>query len=364
MHGLRGFFLFLSFCGAVGLALVVLGSGVFVSACGDDPPATVLQAIDLAQNDGGVEFNANNIIEPAELTDIETLTSTDADLKAPSVQSFLHRTPYDRPSFLETYQSNGIRASDAILKAARQYRINPLVFLVYAQTAEGLIGERNYPFPVDRVEYVFRCGCLQQNTCLANLAGFDRQVDCLGRAFRTAIDEIKSNPDRKTTSGWGPETASLTLDGVKVTPENDSTAALYDRTPRVNEGAIGGTWIFWNVWKLYARKLDYAGPAGAIDGRWIGEACAVDGACGVENAICATNYPDGLCTVACTGECPAQPSKPEAFCARFRDGGFCFQICNPSAPVCRPGYKCLRVAGVKGDEAQSVCSPDPNGKQK
>ncbi len=341
MSSLRGLLLFVSLAGAI-----------VVSACGEDETATVFQPLDLQQPEGEVlEFDRNSVVDPASFTDSETLDVA-------TIQRFLGKTPYQRPSFLGTYQSNGVRAADAIISAARQYRINPLVFLVYAQITQGLVGERNYPFPPDRVEYVFRCGCLQANSCLPAFAGFDRQVDCLGRALRTAIDEIKAND--QTTSGWGPDIVSTTLDNLKVTPANDATAALYDRTPRVNEGQPGGTWIFWNVWNLYALALDYVGPLGFTDGHWIGEACQTEAMCSaVDGAICADNYPDGLCTVACDGQCPTEPTRPESFCAKFPDGGYCLQVCNPQAPTCRSGYQCARVAGVGSGDSKHVCTPEP-----
>lgn len=330
---------------------VLVSGATLVGACGgDDPAPTVLQAADLKKPDPQVApFDRNVIVDSSSFTDFESLNAT-------AIQRFLGKTPYDRRSFLETYQSNGVRASDAIIRAARTYRINPLVFLVFAEAAQGLLGERNYPFPPDRVEYVFRCGCIQASSCLPQLAGFDRQVDCLGQALRAALDEIKVN--EATTTGWGPNRTSTTLDNVKVTPENDATAALYDRTPRVNEGAPGGTWVFWNVWNLYAAKLDYTGPIGNIDGRWIGEECVSDASCGVPGGLCATDYPGGLCTAPCTGECPSQTSRPAAFCAKFRDSGYCVAICNPAASSCRPGYKCVLVEGVRAGDPKTVCSPE------
>lgn len=324
---------------------------VAIAACSSDPETGVLQAADTSKPEGEIPpFDRNTIVDSASFLDVETI-----DVSA--IQRFLSKTPYSRPSFLETYQSNGVRASDAILKSARQYGINPIVFLVFAEATQGLVGERNYPFPPERVEYVFGCGCLQADNCLPNLAGFDRQVDCLGHALRTAIDDMKIS--ETTASGWGPDHTSTTLDGVKVTPTNEVTAALYDRTPRVNEGQAGGTWIFWNIWNLYTPKLEYSGPVGSVAGRWIGEPCAVAEVCGgVKDAICATNYPDGLCTVACTGQCPSDPSKPETFCAKFPDGGYCFPVCNLAAPACRKGYTCKRVAGLGSGDSKPVCSPD------
>lgn len=321
-----------------------------MAACSEDPPKGVLQPADVQKPEGyEAGFDPNLLVESAIFTDSETLS-------VESVQRFLAKTPYERPSFLETYQSNGVRAADAIIGVARRYKINPLVFLVYAQITQGLIGERTYPFPPERIEYVFNCGCLQPKNCLPALAGFDRQLDCLGRSLRAALDEIAANGI--TTSGWGPETTSKTLDNVDITPVNDATAALYDRTPRVDEGKQGGTWIFWNVWNSYSFKIDYGGPSGIRGDRWIGEACTATPECGgVENGICADNYPGGLCTTACTGACPADPTQREVFCAKFPDGGFCLPVCDPAAPECRDGYKCVETPGVGTEEAAHVCSP-------
>lgn len=317
-------------------------------ACIEDEPRSILQPADTAPS-GKVAFSPSAIVDDAAFTDIETL---DVD----AVQRFLQKTPYDYSSFLDTYQSNGVRAADAIVAAARQYRINPLVFLVFSQISEGLIGENLYPFPVERAEYVFRCGCSHQALCRPEFAGFNRQVDCLGRALRSALDELEAN--KVTASGWGPQKATLTLEGVAVTPESNATAALYERIPRIGEGRPDGVWLFWNVWQLYAPALDYAGPVGTIAGRWIGEACASSEACGVPGGICATNYPSGICTAPCNGGCPEQPGKPSSFCAKFPGGGFCLPVCNPQASGCRKNYSCLEVVGMTEGTTQHVCSGD------
>lgn len=335
-------------------ALVALGGLVAEGGCSSEPDLGVLKEADLKAV-AGVEakFDRNAIVDSASLKDVD-------GIDAAVIQRLFRRTPYDRPSFLETYQSNGVRASDAVARAARTYRINPLFFLVKAQIAQGLLGESNYPFPPERVEYVFRCGCQYAGSCAPLLAGFDKQVDCLGRQLRASLDAIAR--DGLTASSWGPDKTSTTLDGLKVTPASDATAALYDLNPYVLEGKAGGNWLFWNVWNLYASKTDYAGPiGGAPGGAWIGEACDADGTCGFPNATCATNYPQGLCTTSCEGDCPQEPDKPLTFCADFKtQGGFCFAICNPGAPACRTGYKCQLLAkfGGKAGDARHVCYPE------
>lgn len=330
-----------------------VGCVAFAAACSKTTDHGILQDKDL-KVPAGVEtaFDKNAIVDTAGLVDV-------AGLDGPTVQKFLHKTPYDRPSFLETYQSNGLRASDAIARAARTYRLNPLVFLVEAQATEGLLGEPEYPFPPERVEYVFRCGCLDATNCLPELAGFDRQVDCLGRTLRVALDAIAANG--ASAGGWGKDKTSTTLDNEKVTPTSEGTAAIYDYRPRVAVNAQGGSWLFWNLWNVYAAGIDYAGPIGGGGaGGWIGDPCVATSGCGVEGSTCATNYPGGLCTVPCKGDCPSQPDKPESFCADFKtSGGFCLAVCNPGAPACRDGYVCkrLRRLGSTGDtDSKFVCT--------
>lgn len=350
--------------GSPSLALVsllglVAATPAFAPACAKKEDPGFFQPQDFKPPKGAeggegsepVAFDRNNIVDTAAMSDFEAL-------KASEIQKFLHRTPYDRPTFLETYQSNGVRASDAIARAARTYRINPLAFLVAAQGTQGLIGEANYPFPPERVEYVFRCGCLQGVDCLPELAGFDRQVDCLGRQLRVALDQIAVNEE--TAGGWGKDKTSITLDNVKVTPANDGTAVVYDRAPRVAVGAPGGAWFFWNLFRVYAAGADYSGPVGGAAGAgWIGDKCTSPAGC-FDGALCATDYPDGLCTVKCKGDCPTQPDKPESFCADFKaNGGYCLSVCNLTAPSCRTGYKCVttkRFGSTAASDSKPVCS--------
>jgi hypothetical protein len=344
---------------ALGLLPVLLAALALAlaPACSEEPRATVLQELDFKPLEGlEVPFDRNQLLDTESFTDHE-------GLEVATIQRLLQKTPYFQPSFLETYQSNGVRAADAIARAARTYRINPLVFVVFAQITQGLVGERRYPFPPHRVEYVFRCGCLADRDCLPELAGFDRQVDCLGRSLRVALDEVSAYGE--TASGWGLDKTSTTLDGLKVTPASEATAAIYDRIPVVAEGKDGGAWVFWNVWHLYAQEVDYFGPFGGIyDGSWIGDPCDVDGNCGYDNPICAENYQDGMCTTACDGDCPSDPDLPEAYCVAFPDQGFCFTICNPGAPACREGYACTRVRRFNGsgeEDSRHVCYPIDTG---
>ena len=338
-----------------GALVVALASGA--TGCAKaSPEVTVLQSADLTTDSEGPKFDPNEIVDVASFTDTFGLDAT-------QVQNFLRHTPYKRPSFLETYQSNGIRAVDAIVKAAQKYRINPLVFLVRLEMAEGLLGEQFYPFPPSRVEYVFDCGCSGPTTCAPALAGLDKQLDCLGRSFRTSLNEITAN--QQTSGGWGPGKQQISVDGKKVTPTDASTAALYQYTPVVGTGKTGN-WLFWNIWQKYATAVDYQAPVGGggTSSSWIGDACTADPLCDFAGGVCMLDprTPGGMCSADCTNaDCPNDPDRPATFCANFASGtsaqGMCLLVCNPNAPACRAGYTC--VAGVAkyndATKTEAVC---------
>src|SRR5258706_5613827 len=153
---------------------IALGAVVLVACAKAASEHTYLQAEDLASGPG---FDKNSIVETPAFVDALAFD-------AAQLQRFFGRTPYNRSSFLSTYQSNGLRASDAIVRAAQTYQLNPLVFLVRAEMDQGLLGEQFYPSPPSRVEYAFGCGCDGKGKCDPKLAGFDVQVECLARQLR------------------------------------------------------------------------------------------------------------------------------------------------------------------------------------
>lgn len=329
---------------AAGIATLSLGCS---TSSGE---TSVLQPSDL-QSSGS--FDPDEIVASAPFQD-------QAALDASRVTAFLQSTPYGQPSFLATYDSHGVSAASAIETAAQAYALDPLVFLVRAEMDQGLIGSTGYPSPAARVEYAFGCGCAAPGDCDPTYAGFDIQVDCLGAALRESLDAVAAHG--KTDGGWGPGIAVTTVDGVAVTPKDDSTAALYQYTPVVAVGQAGGNWLFWNLWQRYASALKYTGPSSTGMGTsWIGAACSADAMCSYDGTAgtCATQFPGGVCTLACTSSCPSSTGQPGTLCADFgAQGGFCLAVCNPSDPQCRSGYSCESVKQF-GDtpSSQYVCFP-------
>ena len=311
-----------------------------------------MQAEDL-QAQHGATFDRNEIVDTASFTDA-------MGIDVAQVQQFLEQTPYKRASVLATYQSNGVRAADAIGVAAAKYSINPLVFLVRAEMADGLIGEQFYPAPPSRVEYVFHCGCSGVGACAPSLAGFDVQVDCLGRALRMSLDQIAASG--VTSGGWGPGVANKAIDGESITPRDEATATLYQYAPKVGIGS-GGNWLFSNLWQKYATFASYVGPVGgaAPGSAWVGDSCQADVSCGFPGALCASNYPAGMCTAPCAtaADCPmATPGLGRAatFCADVQANGYCLAVCDPMAVgACRDGYACKSAKAVGSASTQFVC---------
>jgi hypothetical protein len=328
----------------------ILVACALASACASSPSTSDLPPLDLAPAKG-TTFDPDEIIPAAAFTDALSLEPAD-------IQRFLEQTPYGRSSFLSTYQSSGILAADAIAAAAATYRINPIVFLVRAEVAGGLIGAKTYPLPADQVEYVFGCGCTSPTNCESAFAGFDKQVDCLGNTLRTSLDEITATGE--TAGGWGPGVSAVTLDGVHVTPRDASTAALYQYDPIVGQGK-SDNWLVWNVWQLYVDALAYAVPPnpGADATAQIGDPCLAATDCAIASPVCATgkDYPGGLCTSKCNGTCPGNDS----FCADFTNTGYCLAMCNPTDPAsCRSGYTCMLISQYMGSGSAnpaSVCAP-------
>jgi len=326
-----------------------IAAGALVVACSTTPAETsVLQSSDLV---GGGGFDANEIVASAAMQD-------QATVDAAELSAFLRATPYGQASFLSTYSSHGVSAVSAMVTAAQTYALNPLLFLVRAEMDQGLVGASFYPTPSSRVEFAFGCGCAGLGGCDPAYAGFDIQVDCLAAAIRESLDAVAAHG--KTDGGWGPGITAATLDGVSVTPKDDSTASLYQYTPVVAVGQAGGNWLLWNLWQKYANALGYKGPSASGAG-WIGDACSASATCSYSGTAgtCATQFPGGLCTLACTGSCPSATGKAQTFCADFgAQGGFCLAVCNAADPQCRSGYTCESVKQV-GDTSSSqyVCFP-------
>jgi hypothetical protein len=331
---------------------------MMLGACRGSPAAATPPVPPSDYADAGAVFDKDEIVPSAAFTDFTAVAATD-------IQSFLEHDPYTGSSFLATYQSNGVLFSSAVISAAQTYRINPIVLVVAVEATGGLVADTVYPHGATSVEYVFGCGCAvpsDPTTCDTDAAGLDVQLGCYASALRASLDQIATSG--ATAGGWGPGMMQTSLDGLKVDPKDDSTAALYQYDPVVGAGKSGNS-LFWSIWLEYTTALQYPGPAEGSTGggtgatALTGDPCVSAADCAIADAICATGsqYPGGMCTSKCSGSCGGV----DAFCADFTAGGYCLAMCNTTdSASCRPGYKCSLVMPSGADAGaapEDVCVP-------
>jgi hypothetical protein len=212
----------------VGLALACVCS----SACAE-PDAPQMHPDDMLPR-AGFRFDKDTLLSDADMRDV-TFARADA------IQRSFDKTRYNQPSFLATYRSHGVLASQAVERSAKAHRISPRVLLVFSQLIGQLVSARSYPLPPSRVEYAFGCGCTMKETCEQSEGGYGEQVECLAKRLAASMTTLETGG--ATPSGYAVGKSTVTLDGARVTPSNAATAAVYDVLQDVSERE-GGAWLF------------------------------------------------------------------------------------------------------------------------
>lgn len=194
-------------------------------------------------------FTRNNIVSDA--------IFTNQDLTGDMVQGFLENAPYfgGMRSWLADVRVNGVRASDALVAAARSKNINPLMLLARLQVEKTAISRTQRPSQ-HNIDYTMGCGCHDGQSCSTAFKGFDKQMACAADTLRKHYDN-----SRNGSGQWRAGSTRRSLDPQSVTPANHATASLYSYTPWVLQGA-GGNWLVWNVTKKYANALQSVLPSG------------------------------------------------------------------------------------------------------
>jgi hypothetical protein len=268
-------------------------------------------------------FNRHRLIPDQAFYDTTSMTAAE-------VQSFFEQTPYELRSFLADRRlADGRLVSAALHEVAVSRGLNPIVLLVTLQKEAGLVSRRTAPSQ-HRVDFAFGCGC-PNATCSAVFRGLDKQLACAADRFAEYTADLA---DRGTTiSGWGPGITKSTVDRVSVTPTNNSTAALYTYTPEVKQGS-GGNWLFWMVWRRYARHLEYDVQFPFNEG-WIGGNCTADADCLYDGGRCilADGGRQGTCTRSC--ERPAGCARSSIPASRSPRPNRLTRVCKPGRTPAR-----------------------------
>ncbi len=185
-----------------------------------------------------LSFDPNYII-----SDLDFFNEREMD--ADAIQRFLER----KGSSLSTYTDIDIdgvkkRAADIIARAARTNGINPKILLVLLQKEQSLI-ENSSPsqYNLDWATGFARCdSCLASDPKISAYKGFVMQVE--KAAWRKKY--YTTNPEQFNFRAG----LMRLVDGIPITPQNSSTAALYNYTPHLR-----GNFSFWKLWNKYFAKI-------------------------------------------------------------------------------------------------------------
>lgn len=203
----------------------------------------------------GTSFDKNSVLSDAALRDVSAMSTED-------VQAFLEKTPWGHASILSAYEEDGKSAALIIHDAAKSYGINPLALLVRVQTEQSLVYKESAS--ESSVFSAFGCGCPSTSTCSVQYQGFTKQADCAASTLSRSLDSALTSEG--TASGWKKGVSKRTEDDILITPKNAATAALYTYTPWVGESGggkqgVGGTSLYYDVWKRFAQAIGYSSPA-------------------------------------------------------------------------------------------------------
>lgn len=351
------------------LALVVAATSPALSCEAEQGGAFVdheeeadFEPFDSAKADGvSATFDRNRVVDDDFFTDAGALD-------AAAVQAFFEHTPYGRPCFLASEMLGDKTPAEAIVEAAAEHGVNPILLLSRMQVEKGLVGKSTRPSR-SAIDFAFGCGCSDGQACSEAFRGFDKQIACAAETMREHYDSAKAG-----TGLWNVGRAKSSLDGLTVTPANAATASLYAYTPWVLPGT-GGNWLVWNVTGRYVAHLQAAGAI--ADAGFVGTPCdtADAEACGFqsdgEEGFChplgADDEGPGVCSLDCEGRCPDRSGTlgADTMCVELQPGvGGCMPVAGAHNHDCAdiPGTEPVASARFVGDSGvaarmATVCMP-------
>lgn len=348
---------------AVALTVALVGAGCTDDVAEEGAFADHPESADLVpvagsagkSDDIGTAFDRNRIVGDAFYQDADAMS-------AAQIQRFFEETPYGERSWLADETVGGELVSRVIADVSTSRRVHPVMILSRMQVEQGLISRTSRPsqFKVDRA---LGCGCFDGQSCQRRFLGLGKQIDCAAETLRGRFDDSVSGGGE-----WVAGVRGRSLDGLRVTPANHATAALYAYTPWVLEGR-GGNWLVWNITKKFVLASDGIGEVG--DPPWVGSPCVEQAECDFlasgEPAFCFTSDAgtNGFCTIACEGFCPDKSGRAGTFCidSGVDELGVCASVPADSNEFCAaiPGTSPLerdRYIGASGAPAtsQEVCA--------
>ncbi|MDP2629788.1 MAG: hypothetical protein Q8P56_00050 [Candidatus Uhrbacteria bacterium] len=167
------------------------------------------------------------------------------DISRDEVQSFLEQKRSTLARYT-TFDSSGRKrsAADIIWSSAVNNGLNPKVLLVLLQKEQSLIENPNpSQYSYDWATGFARCdSCSPDSPTVAAYKGFATQVEKAAWRSQYYITNAKDFNYRN-----GVESV---IDGIRIIPQNNATAALYNYTPHFK-----GNFSFWKLWQRYFGKI-------------------------------------------------------------------------------------------------------------
>lgn len=211
------------------------------------------------------DFDRHTIITDGEMLDTNALTAAkvDAFLKKP----YPHLS--NEGSCLSRMTFGGKSAGTVIVETSKKYGLNPLFILTHLQKESSLIGNKSATCSTTKLNKAFGCGCPDYQACDPAYSGFVKQLDCAGKLTRSYLDDLKTKG--ATIANWKVGVGKKTLDQYVIKPSGQAAAALYTYTPWVGDKSYDGNappfgnYLFWKVWRGYAKTTGYNGPGAACD---------------------------------------------------------------------------------------------------
>ncbi|MBI4600255.1 hypothetical protein HY732_05050 [Candidatus Uhrbacteria bacterium] len=186
----------------------------------------------------GISFNPEEVISDADFF-------RPSDMTRDEVQKFLEQKKSTLAAYT-AFDSTGRKrsASDIIWSAATANGLNPKVVLVLLQKEQSLIENPNpSQYSYDWATGYARCdSCSPDSPTVAAYKGFALQVEKAAWRSNYYITNARDFTYRK-----GVESI---VDGIRMIPRNDATAALYNYTPHFR-----GNFSFWKLWQRYFGKM-------------------------------------------------------------------------------------------------------------
>lgn len=180
-------------------------------------------------------FNADYVISDLDMTNYNSWNQQD-------IQNFL----LSKPGTLDTYvdPKTKMLASQIIYIASQSHHINPKYLVVLLQKEQSLIEnssplEKAYDWATG---YAICDNCSKSDPKLQRFKGFTTQVNSAAYQTRYYFEE----PGRFTYK----KGQTHTIDGQRVTIQNQATANLYNYTPHIH-----GNQNLYNIWNRYFTKI-------------------------------------------------------------------------------------------------------------